>query len=166
MHAPERPANSKTGTGHGEFKVAEQITKSHEETVGLARRFAKSLAPGHWVGLIGPLGAGKSVFARAVGEEWGVRCAMPSPSYTLMNTYEGRCTIYHIDLYRVGSPDELDFAGLTQYFSGPGICLVEWPDKARSMWPDDGWLIVFVVEGPTTRRISIERFARKSKMSP
>ena len=124
----------------------------------LARRFSKRLAPGHWVGLIGPLGAGKSVFARAVGEEWGVKTAMPSPSYTLMNVHRGRCVIYHIDLYRIGSSDELDFAGLTQYFAGAGICLVEWPDRACSVWPEWGWLVRFEVNGPNTRRIAIERF--------
>ena len=160
MDAPERPIGSRTDTGPGKFTPDEHFTHSHEETVQLARQFARSLAPGHWIGLIGPLGAGKSVFARTVGEEWGVTAAMPSPSYTLMHAHPGRCMIYHIDLYRVGSPDELDFAGLTQYFAGPGICLVEWPDKARSLWPEEGWLVTLEVQGPASRRITIERFAR------
>jgi len=159
MDAPEGPVGDQTDTGPGDFTPEEHFTSSHEETVLLARRFARSLAPGHWIGLIGPLGAGKSVFARAVGEEWGVMDAMPSPSYTLMNTYQGRCMICHIDLYRIGSPDELDFAGLTPYFAGTGICLVEWPDKARSLWPEEGWLVTLEVQGPTSRRITIERFA-------
>jgi len=140
------------------------VTNSHDETVQFARQFAQSLAPGQWIGLRGPLGAGKSVFARAVGEEWGVTTAMPSPSYTLMHAHEGRCMIYHIDLYRIGSPNELDFAGLTQYFAGPGICLVEWPDKARALWPETGWLITLEVQGPTARRITIEQFNRNESV--
>ena len=161
MDTSERPADFRRATGPGGFERQEHVTGSDAETVQLARRFAQSLAPGHWVGLVGLLGAGKSVFARAVGEEWGVEAAMPSPSYTLMNAHQGRCMIYHIDLYRIGSPDELDFAGLTQYFAGPGICLVEWPDKARSLWPDEGWLVTLDVLGPTTRRITIERYAQE-----
>ncbi len=158
MDTANRPIGGRSGAGEGQPE--EHLTNSHDQTVALARTFAKSLAPGHWVGLRGPLGAGKSVFARAVGEQWGVTGAMPSPSYTLMNAHEGRCPIYHLDLYRIGSPDELDFAGLTQYFAGPGICLVEWPDKARSLWPDAGWLVTLEVLGPTARRVTIERFTR------
>ena len=156
MNTTERPADGRPGID----APVVHVSHSHEETVRLAREFARLLRPGHWVGLRGSLGAGKSVFARAVAEEWGVTAAMPSPSYTLMNAHQGRCMIYHIDLYRIGSPDELDFAGLTQYFDGEGICLVEWPDKARALWPHTGWLVSIEVSGPTERRIMIEPFTR------
>jgi len=156
MTGPKRQSTKKSDAGRAEFEA--HMTESPEETSQLARRFAKRLVPGDWVGLIGALGAGKSVFARAVGEEWGVQTAMSSPSYTLMNAHRGHCMIYHVDLYRVGSPDELDFAGLTQYFAGAGICLVEWPERARSVWPECGWTVNFEVTGPNTRRITIERF--------
>jgi tRNA threonylcarbamoyladenosine biosynthesis protein TsaE len=115
------------------------------------------------VGLIGPLGSGKSVFARAVGRQWGVVAPMPSPTYTLMNCHSGRCTICHMDLYRIGSPDELDFAGLTPYFSGPGICLVEWAEKARLWWPQAGWTVTIEPVDFETRRIVIASFGNRAQ---
>ena len=158
MNAPERPSGDPTNRDKTVFETEQYLTDSHEQTAQVGRRFAARLTPGDWVGLTGPLGAGKSVFARAVGHAWGVSTVMPSPSYTLMNSHQGRCAIHHIDLYRVGSPDELDFAGLTQYFDGPGICLVEWPERARSLWPDRGWIVTLNITGSGTRRISIGRF--------
>ncbi|MBI5867715.1 MAG: tRNA (adenosine(37)-N6)-threonylcarbamoyltransferase complex ATPase subunit type 1 TsaE [candidate division Zixibacteria bacterium] len=138
------------------------VTKSEAETELLATAFAHLLNPGTWVGLIGPLGSGKSVFARAVGRAWGVEAAMPSPTYTLMNCLVGRCPIYHMDLYRIESADELDFAGLTPYFSLSGICLVEWAEKAHSLWPATGWTVTFDQLDEYSRRIEIASFRNHS----
>ncbi len=135
--------------------VGSHVTKSEAETEQLAAAFARILNPGSWVGLIGALGSGKSVFARAVGRAWGVEVAMPSPTYTLMNCLAGRCPIYHMDLYRIESADELDFAGLTPYFSSSGICLVEWAEKAHSLWPAMGWTVTFDQLDENSRRIEI-----------
>jgi tRNA threonylcarbamoyladenosine biosynthesis protein TsaE len=137
------------------LRIEEHQTASEEETSALGATFAGRLQPGDWVGLTGSLGAGKSVFARAIGKAWGIIDPMPSPSYTLMNLYSGRCPVCHIDLYRLGSADELDFAGLTTYFDASGICLVEWPEKAPERWPDQGWLVSFEVMGPKVRKIII-----------
>ena len=131
-------------------------------TEALAAEFAARLAPGSWVGLIGPLGAGKSVFARAVGRAWGVAGPMPSPTFTLMAAHEGRCPIYHIDLYRVATEDEFSFAGLAPYFVGDGICLVEWADRLRAVWPPAGWMVTIEIMGATARRIAIESFSPDS----
>ncbi|MEW5702855.1 MAG: tRNA (adenosine(37)-N6)-threonylcarbamoyltransferase complex ATPase subunit type 1 TsaE [Candidatus Zixiibacteriota bacterium] len=137
-----------------------RVCHSVEQTEALARELAAQLRPGDWVGLIGPLGAGKSVFARAIGRAWGVRGTMPSPTYTLMATHVGRCPIHHIDLYRIGSMDELDFAGLEPYFSGTGICLVEWADRARALWPPTGWAVTISLVNSGERRIVIEPFGQ------
>jgi len=138
--------------------IGGHITRSEAETEKLAEALAQCLNPGSWVGLIGPLGSGKSVFARAVGRQWGVMTPMPSPTYTLMNCHRGRSTICHMDLYRIGSPDELDFAGLTPYFSGSGICLVEWAEKARLWWPRAGWTVTIEPVDSEIRRIVISSF--------
>lgn len=132
-------------------------TYSVEETEKVAERFAGVLTPGDWIGLVGPLGAGKSVFARVVGRAFGVRELMPSPTYTLMNCLPGRVPVYHIDLYRLASVDELDFAGITPYFQGDGICLVEWADRIPSYWPENGWVIRIQILGDHQREISIAR---------
>ena len=129
--------------------------RSVAETEALALAWAKQLGSGSWVGLIGPLGAGKSVFARTIGRAFGVTAVMPSPSYTLMVSHQGRCPVHHIDLYRVESREELDFAGVTPYFSGPGICLVEWADRVREIWPSSGWIVEIEITGAESRRITI-----------
>ncbi len=141
-----------------ESLLGEHLTRSVEETQQLAGSFAQLLCPGSWVGLVGPLGSGKSVFARAIGGFWGVTEPMPSPTYTLMNCHQGRCQICHMDLYRIGEPDELDFAGLGPYFSGPGICLVEWADKVRRRWPLVGWFVTFTRCDSSSRLIHIRHF--------
>jgi len=136
------------------------VCHSADDTEAVAREFAARLDPGTWVGLIGPLGAGKSVFARAVGQAWGVTAQMPSPTYTLMAVHAGRCPIYHADLYRIHSVGELDFAGLEPYFSGSGICLVEWADRIRSAWPPAGWTVTIALAEGDERHITIERFGQ------
>ena len=132
-----------------------QTCRSEAETAACAAAFARQLNPGSWVGLIGPLGAGKSVFARAVGRAFGVATPMPSPSYTLLICHDGRCPVYHIDLYRITSPEELEFAGITPYFTAEGICLVEWADRMRSEWPVDGWIVRIAQQSETERQITI-----------
>jgi tRNA threonylcarbamoyladenosine biosynthesis protein TsaE len=128
------------------------------ETERVATEFASRLSPGSWVGLIGPLGAGKSVFARAIGRAWGVTEVMPSPSYTLMASHEGRCPIYHIDLYRTSSSVEIEFADLLPYFDGSGICLVEWADRAPAIWPSSGWTVTIEIIAEGSRHITIASF--------
>ncbi|GAB4320240.1 MAG: hypothetical protein Kow0074_10380 [Candidatus Zixiibacteriota bacterium] len=135
--------------------MTEHTASTESDTVAIAEAFARALHPGDWVGLIGPLGAGKSVFARAVGRALGVRETMPSPTYTLMNVLHGTIPVYHIDLYRMSSADELDFAGIGPYFESSGICLVEWADRIREHWPDRGWLVTIAIGELSERRITI-----------
>ncbi|MBI3872257.1 MAG: tRNA (adenosine(37)-N6)-threonylcarbamoyltransferase complex ATPase subunit type 1 TsaE [candidate division Zixibacteria bacterium] len=134
------------------------LCHSVAETEALAVEFSRTLQSGAWVGLIGPLGAGKSVFARAVGRAVGVRGEMPSPTYTLMTVHTGRCPVYHMDMYRISSDAELEFAGILPYFSGPGICLVEWAERVRSAWPPAGWIVTIAITRDSDRSIEIARF--------
>jgi len=144
---------------------SQTITRtSHEsETESVAGQFADQLGPGSFVALIGPLGAGKSVFARAVGRRVGVTAAMPSPTYTLLAVHQGRCPIYHMDLYRIGSLAELEHAALHTYFESDGICLVEWAERARSLWPKSGWCVTLHADDEQSRTITIERFGGGAK---
>ena len=133
-------------------------TSNETETEVVAARLAERLGPGDFVALIGPLGAGKSVFARAIGRRCGVTTTMPSPTYTLLAVHQGRCPIYHIDLYRINSLAELESAALQTYFDNDGICLVEWAERARSLWPKSGWCVALEAHDEQSRTISIERF--------
>lgn len=134
------------------------ICSSVEETERLAASFAAHLGPGAFVALSGPLGAGKSVVARAIGAAWGVIEPMPSPTYTIMAIHPGRLTVCHMDLYRLGSSDELEFAGLPSYFDGDGICLVEWAERAHDTWPACGWSVTIEPRGDTERKVVIAPF--------
>lgn len=134
------------------------VCDSVEETERVAATFAAHLGPGDFVALSGPLGAGKSVMARAIGRVFGVVAPMPSPTYTLMAVHQGRLPIYHMDLYRLGSIDELEFAGLRAYFESDGLCLVEWGERARDVWPPTGWQIRIEMSGGDRREIAIVPF--------
>ena len=109
---------------------------SPEQTTWLATHFAKYALPGDTFLLDGPVGAGKSHFARSfIQAQHGGDTEVPSPSFTLVQTYgEGVDTIWHSDLYRLGSPDEIAETGLLEMFDN-AICLVEWPDRLGAEIP-------------------------------
>lgn len=124
----------------------------------MAAELASHLAPGDFVALIGPLGAGKSVVARAIGQHLGVTGPMPSPTYTIMTVHQGTLPIYHMDLYRIGSIDEFELAGLHTYFESDGVCLVEWAERVRTLWPTAGWSATLRFADGNKREITIERW--------
>ena len=116
-------------------------THSADDTFELGRRIGQTLCPGDIILLRGDLGAGKSVLARGLARGLGIDCPMPSPTFTLMQPYEGRIPFYHFDLYRLDDPEEFYEAGLDEYAFGSGAAVIEWPDCADLM-PD----ICFEVE--------------------
>ncbi len=97
------------------------------DTRRLGERLSDLLRAGDLIFLTGDLGAGKSVMARGIARGLGIEGPMPSPTFTLMQPYQGRMNVYHFDLYRLSSPDEVAEAGLEEYLFGDGVALVEWP---------------------------------------
>ena len=135
----------------------EMIVKSPEDTDRLAWHFAAHLKKGDVLGLTGPLGAGKTRFTQALFKALGARDYVRSPSFTLINEYEGRMPLYHMDLYRLKSPSDLDDLGYEEYFYGSGIVVVEWADKALAFLPPHSIVIDFaLVPGhPDWRRVTV-----------
>lgn len=130
-------------------------------TDGVAQRLARLARPGDTLLLSGPLGAGKTHFARAfiracLGPE-GASAEIPSPSFTLVQSYDSpRGEIWHADLYRLWDATETVELGLDEAF-GTAICLVEWPDRLGPMAPPGALRITlgFLADDPDARRIDL-----------
>jgi len=113
------------------------ISESPEATEELGVSLARHLLPGDFIALHGELGAGKTRFAGGIAKGLGVDPAVPvtSPTYTLLNLYQGRIPLYHFDLYRLQGDAEVVELGFTDYFAGEGVSLVEWPERLQEELP-------------------------------
>lgn len=105
-----------------------------EDTVAFGAEYAGSLAEGDVVLLFGPLGAGKTTLAGGLARGLGVSEGVVSPTYTLLEVYAGRCTIFHFDFYRLSDPSELRTFDPREYYD-QGITIMEWPERIRALWP-------------------------------
>lgn len=112
------------------------ITRSEKETYTKGQALAKTLKAGDVVGLFGELGSGKSVFTRGLLHGLGIREKyIASPTFTLINVYEGKLPVYHFDVYRLEDPEELDGIGYEEFFYGSGVTIVEWADRVQNHLP-------------------------------
>ena len=110
------------------------ITNSPEETEALGARLARALEPGAVVAFTGDLGAGKTAFVRGLARGLDVRDRVTSPTFTIVNEYEGgRLPLFHFDLYRLGSADELFDIGWEDYLARGGVCAVEWSERMEEL---------------------------------
>jgi tRNA threonylcarbamoyladenosine biosynthesis protein TsaE len=116
------------------------------------------LLDGHeLVCLEGELGTGKTTLIQAVGRAQGVTAPITSPTFTLVNEYQGRKgRIYHVDLYRLSSPEEIVQAGIDSYFYGEGICLLEWAEKAHAVLPVEFLYLILAHDGDDRRRVAVK----------
>ena len=111
--------------------VVEFVTRSAEETHNLGARLSQGLAIPSAVLLIGALGTGKTTLARGIAAGLGLDdpSLVTSPSFTLVNIYHGRCTIYHVDLYRLEGKRDIDTIGIDEFIDKDGITIVEWGER-------------------------------------
>ena len=136
------------------------------ETIALAHELRHGFNAGDTVLLSGPIGAGKSLFARAVIQgllaDFDAVEDVPSPTFTLVQTYRaGRLEIWHSDLYRLGGVDEIDELGLFAAFE-TAFCLVEWPDRLQTQLPRDALTFdLNLYPDPGMRRLTISATASK-----
>ena len=134
------------------------VSKSARQTMSLGRKLGTLIQGGEIVGLIGELGAGKTAFARGFteGVQVGKKVWVRSPTFTLINEYEGRLPVYHIDLYRVGKGEDLDGLNLREYLYGGGVSLIEWFDHLPLSEVDEYLEIKFAHLGGAQRAQRVE----------
>jgi tRNA threonylcarbamoyladenosine biosynthesis protein TsaE len=139
-------------------RTSTSSSSSPEQTAAIARRLARTLAPGSVLALVGPLGAGKTAFVKGLAAGLGVppREAV-SPTFTLIHEHAGPTPLFHADLYRLGGPEEAAELGLEDYAERGGVLAVEWAERAAGLLPRDTITVRFAITGPRSRRITIER---------
>ena len=132
-------------------------TNSAAETEQAGERLAAELKPGDVIAFQGGLGMGKTAFTRGLARGLGIAYPVTSPTYTIVNEYEGRLPLFHFDLYRLSSLEELEDIGWEDYLARGGVCCVEWSENVPEI--REGAVVVTIERGETDlqRNITIER---------
>ena len=134
----------------------EYISHSVAETEDLGARLAAVLAPGAVVAYTGGLGMGKTAFTRGLARGLGCRGRVTSPTFTIVNEYSGTVPLFHFDMYRLGSSDELFDIGWEDYLIRGGVCAVEWSERVTDALPEDTlWVDIARGSGENDRIITI-----------
>lgn len=111
---------------------------SEYETRQFGEALARELKAGDILALVGDLGTGKTTLTKYIARELGIMQAITSPTFTIICEYtEGRLPLYHFDVYRLNSVDEMLELGYEEYFFGDGVCIVEWADKIEELLPEN-----------------------------
>ncbi len=140
------------------FKMDPFTVTSHseEETWALAKHLAGHLKAGDIVCLYGDLGSGKTTFTKGLAQGLKIKMnKVHSPTFTLMNIYEGKRPLYHFDLYRMDDIKEILNIGYEEFLFGDGIAVVEWADKLKSLLPEEFMEVRFSHAGENERTITL-----------
>ena len=138
------------------IKTSER-SKGPDQTARLGAELATHLKAGDVVGLLGELGSGKTCFVRGLAAGLGASGSVKSPSYTIVNVYEGSAfTLYHVDLYRIASTDEFYSAGIDELLGSEGISVIEWADRVPALMDECTVVVRFSHVGESERSIEIE----------
>jgi len=136
------------------------VLRDMDQTVAWGRTFGSTLARGDVVLLFGELGAGKTTLVRGVAEALGYAGPVLSPTFTILEVYEGRLPIYHFDFYRIADTSELRAVDPREYYDA-GVTLMEWPERVRPLWPLPRLEVRLAIDGQmrrlTERRVSEDR---------
>ncbi|MBN3032475.1 MAG: tRNA (adenosine(37)-N6)-threonylcarbamoyltransferase complex ATPase subunit type 1 TsaE [Candidatus Saganbacteria bacterium] len=129
--------------------------KSAEETIELGKKIGAFLLPNEIIALTGQLGAGKTTLIQGIASGLGVRAYVTSPTFIIINEYEGRLPFYHIDLYRLDEGLEVADLGIEEYFSRGGVCVVEWAERLGGLLPPGAEGIKLEVISEQERKICV-----------
>ena len=133
----------------------EIITHSERETEAAGAALAAKLPGGAVVAMYGELGSGKTAFVRGMARGMGIGCRVSSPTFTIVNEYEGARTLIHFDMYRLGSADELWGIGWDDYLDRGAVCAVEWSENVQDAFTGNEVTVRFEKLGADERRITI-----------
>ena len=134
----------------------EYLSHSPEETEQLGEQLGRTLRPGSVVAYRGDLGMGKTAFTRGLARGLGCTCRVTSPTFTIVNEYSGALPLFHFDMYRLDSSDELFDIGWEDYLSRGGVCAVEWSERVEDALPDDTlWVSLARGDGENDRIITV-----------
>ncbi|MFH1427613.1 MAG: tRNA (adenosine(37)-N6)-threonylcarbamoyltransferase complex ATPase subunit type 1 TsaE [Patescibacteria group bacterium] len=138
------------------------ITKSEKETYNFAKKYAKKLEGGEVIGLIGELGAGKTVFVKGLAAGLGIKKTITSPTFVIMKIYKTTrakrtqiTDLCHIDAYRLRSANELQALGVEEYFNRPDtVAVIEWADRIKKILPKTAKFVKLKSNGGNKRVIN------------
>ncbi|WP_250672888.1 tRNA (adenosine(37)-N6)-threonylcarbamoyltransferase complex ATPase subunit type 1 TsaE [Paraclostridium ghonii] len=111
--------------------------ENEEQTREIGFKLGQLLTPKSVVCLIGDLGAGKTTMTKSLAKSLEVDDDITSPTFTIVNEYEGKIPLYHFDVYRIGSSDEMYDIGFDEYINGDGVCIIEWANLIEDILPDE-----------------------------
>lgn len=131
------------------------------QTRRLGHRLGELAQPGDVYLLVGNLGAGKTCLAQGIATGLGVRQGVLSPSFVLIREHQGRLPFYHVDLYRLEKTAEISTLGLEDYFSGDGVCVVEWADHALPLMPRERLLVYMRLLSARKRALRFEATGKR-----
>lgn len=129
----------------------EYVSNSLNETIEIAKTYAKTLQKGDVVLLNGEMGAGKTAFTKGLALGLDIKSEVTSPTYAYLNDYEGK--LYHYDCYRLTSGEDAEALGLTDYFYLDGVCVLEWAQNIKSALPKKVKVVEIQKINETTRKI-------------
>ena len=136
--------------------MKEYISESREETVLIGKELAETLSGGDVIAFRGDLGSGKTCFTSGIAEGLGFSGDVTSPTFALINEYiGGRLPVYHFDMYRIGSWEELYSSGFFEYIESGGIVAAEWSENIENALPDNTIYVEFETLGENKRKIKI-----------
>ena len=111
--------------------------ENEEKTREIGSKLGELLTPKSVICLIGDLGAGKTTMTQSLARALGVDDYITSPTFTIVNEYEGKMPLYHFDVYRIGSSEEMYDIGFDEYIDGDGVCIIEWANLIKDILPDE-----------------------------
>lgn len=126
---------------------------NQKELENIADKLGTLVKAGDVICMTGDLGAGKTTFTQSFAKGLNVNDYVTSPTFTLINEYEGRIPLYHFDVYRINHVSEMEDLGYEEYFYGEGVCVVEWASLIEEALPDDRLWIEIKVTGIESRQI-------------